>query len=127
VIVLGGGTGKTLAAAALADAAGVALYRVDVGRVVSRYIGETEKNLDRVFRDVATFRAVLLFDEADALFGKRTDVEDASDRYANLETGYLLERIAAHPGIVILASNMRTAEMEPLIRRARCLLDSGGR
>ncbi len=95
------------AAAAIAARRGVPLYRIDLGRVVSKFAAETEENLDRVFAAVADARAVLLFDEADALFGRRSDVRDAHDRYASLEVGELLQRIAACDGLAILATNRR--------------------
>jgi SpoVK/Ycf46/Vps4 family AAA+-type ATPase len=100
------GTGKTMAACVLAGASGRPLYRVDLAGVVSKYIGETEKNLDRVFTAARGADAVLLFDEADALLGKRSEVKDAHDRYANLEVAYLLQRLEEHDGVVILASNL---------------------
>src|SRR5687768_9841054 len=89
----------------LATAASLNVLRVDLGEVVSRYIGETEKNLDRIFAEAEQAGAVLLFDEADALFGKRTAVKDSHDRYANLEVGYLLKRMESYEGLSILASN----------------------
>jgi SpoVK/Ycf46/Vps4 family AAA+-type ATPase len=101
------GTGKTMAIEALAGELDVDLFRMDVSRVVGKYIGETEKNLDRVFGEAERANAVLYFDEADALFGKRSEVKDAHDRYANLKVDYLLQRIEEHPGVVILASNVR--------------------
>jgi SpoVK/Ycf46/Vps4 family AAA+-type ATPase len=99
------GTGKTMAAHLLAAALGRDVYRVDLSRVVSRDIGETEKNLDAIFRSAARSDAVLVFDEADALFGRRTGVRDAHDRYANLETSHLLERIERYDGAVIVTTN----------------------
>src|SRR5262249_28077124 len=87
------GTGKTLSASLIAHALGLELFRIDLARVVSKYIGETEKNLDRVFRAAHRSNAVLFFDEADALFGKRTEVKDAHDRHANVETSYLLQKL----------------------------------
>ncbi len=101
------GTGKTMAAQVLAHAIGADLLRIDLSRVVDKYIGETEKNLDRVFTEAETTGAVLLFDEADALFGKRSEVKDAHDRYANLETAFLLQRLEEHSGVCVLASNLR--------------------
>jgi hypothetical protein len=102
------GTGKTLAAEVLAGELGVELLIVDIARVVSKWIGETEKNLAEVFDNAERAQSVLLFDEADALFGKRTDVSDAHDRYANLETAYLLARLERFEGLVILATNLRS-------------------
>jgi hypothetical protein len=100
------GTGKTMAAQLVANALGLDLYRIDLSGVVNKYIGETEKNLRRVFGAAEESGAILFFDEADVLFGRRTEVEDDADRYANLEVSYLLERIRAYNGLVILASNL---------------------
>ena len=100
------GTGKTLAAEVLAHDLGRALHRVDLSRVIGTYIGETEKNLSEVFDAAAKSGAVLLFDEADALFGKRTEVKDAHDRFANAQTNYLLQRIEQYDGLVILTTNV---------------------
>jgi ATP-dependent 26S proteasome regulatory subunit len=102
----GSGTGKTLAADVLANSLGLDLWRIDLARVVSKYIGETEKNLEIVFRAAEGANAILLFDEADALFGKRSDVKDAHDRYANVEVAYLLQRMEDYEGIAILATNL---------------------
>jgi SpoVK/Ycf46/Vps4 family AAA+-type ATPase len=113
------GTGKTMAAERLASALHLALHRVDVSAVVSKYIGETEKNLERVFAAAECASAVLYFDEADALFGKRSEVKDSHDRYANIEVGYLLERIEAFHGIVVLASNSRKDIDDAFLRRVR--------
>lgn len=99
------GTGKTLAESWISKNIGPDLYRIDLSLVLSKYIGETEKNLDRIFDTANESRVVLFFDEADALFGKRTEVEDASDRFANIETSYLLERLEQHEGIVVLSTN----------------------
>jgi hypothetical protein len=100
------GTGKTLAASVIADEAGYALYAVDLARVVDKYLGETEKQLDRVFDEATAAGAMLLFDEADALFGQRAEVHDARDRYANVEIAYLLQRLDAHDGVTVLATNL---------------------
>ncbi|UIF91186.1 ATP-binding protein [Cupriavidus sp. UYPR2.512] len=100
------GTGKTMAASVLANHAGLDLFRVDLASVVSKYIGETEKNLERIFTAAQDADAILLFDEADALLGKRAEVKDAHDRYANIEVAYLLQRMETHDGVVILASNL---------------------
>ncbi len=100
------GTGKTLAASVIASEAGYALYAVDLAQVVDKYLGETEKQLDRVFDEAAAAGAMLLFDEADALFGRRAEVHDARDRYANVEIAYLLQRLEAHDGVTILATNL---------------------
>ena len=103
-------------AALIAGSLGLDLYRVDLSAVVSKYIGETEKNLRRVFDAAADGGIILFFDEADALFGKRTEVRDSHDRYANLEINYLLQRIEAFPGIVILATNAKGDLPEKLLR-----------
>ena len=100
------GTGKTLAASVIAGEAGYELYAVDLARVVDKYLGETEKHLDRIFDEATAAGAVLLFDEADALFGKRAEVRDARDRYANVEISYLLQRLERHEGLTILATNL---------------------
>lgn len=100
------GTGKTMAAEIVAGDAGLDLYRVDLSNVVSKYIGETESNLGQLFDEAARSNAVLFFDEADALFGERTEVQDSHDRYANVEVNYLLQRMEAHDGTTILASNL---------------------
>jgi len=102
----GSGTGKTMAAEVIANALGLDLYRIDLAQVVSKYIGETEKNLDKVFTAAGDANAVLLFDEADALFGKRSEVKDSHDRYANLEISYLLQKMEQYEGIAILATNL---------------------
>ena len=104
--------GRTLAAELGRD-----LCRVDLTQVISKYIGETEKNLDRVFAAAAHVQVVLLFDEADALFGKRTDVADTQDRFANAEVGYLLQRIENFDGLVLVASNANRSTVEALARR----------
>jgi hypothetical protein len=102
----GSGTGKTMAAEVVARTLGLDLYRIDLARVVSKYIGETEKNLDRVFTAAEAANAILFFDEADALFGKRSDVNDAHDRYANIEVSYLLQKMEDYDGLAILATNL---------------------
>jgi SpoVK/Ycf46/Vps4 family AAA+-type ATPase len=101
------GTGKTLAAHVVADSLGMDLYQVDLSTIVDKYIGETEKNLERVFVEAESLNAVLFFDEADALFGSRSDVKDSKDRYANQEVAYLLQRMEQFDGITVLASNLR--------------------
>ena len=113
------GTGKMLAAEVLAGTMGRGLMRVDLGRVVSRYVGETEKNLDRVFAMAAARSAVLFFDEADALFGKRSEVKDGHDRYANVEVSYLLQKIERYRGLVILGTNVRQKIDPAFLRRVR--------
>ncbi len=112
-------TGKTLAAQMLADKLGLALYRVDLSAVVSNYIGGTEKNLDKVFAHAETSGAVLFFDEADALFGKRGEVKDSHDRYANLGLNYLLQRIEEFRGVVILTTNERENLDDAFLRRVQ--------
>ncbi len=113
------GTGKTLAAEAIAGEVGLDLYRVDLATLVSKYIGETEKNLKRLFDAAEASGAVLLFDEADALFGKRSEVKDSHDRYANIEVAYLLQRVEAYRGLAILTTNMRGALDRAFLRRIR--------
>jgi hypothetical protein len=100
------GTGKTMSAAVVAGELGLDLYRIDLAGVVSKYIGETEKNLDRIFSAARRANVVLFFDEADALLGKRSEVKDAHDRYANIEIAYLLQKMEEHDGVVVLASNL---------------------
>jgi len=117
------GTGKTLAAEVVAGTIGRDLMRVDVSRVVSRYIGETEKNLDRVFAMAAASGGVLFFDEADALFGKRSNVKTSNDRYADIEVGYLLQKIESYRGLVILAAGMRQDIDPAVVRRLRHVVD----
>lgn len=116
------GTGKTMAAEALAHALHHDLYRVDLSSVVSKWLGETEKNLASAFDEAERSGAVLFFDEADALFATRTEVRDAHDRYANLEVNYLLQRVEAFTGLVILASNRRSALDEAFLRRLRFVI-----
>jgi ATPase family protein associated with various cellular activities (AAA)/winged helix domain-containing protein len=110
------GTGKTLAAEVLAAELNLDLYRIDLSSVVSKYIGETEKNLRRVFDAAEESGAVLLFDEADALFGKRSEVRDSHDRYANIEVSYLLQRMEAYRGLAILTTNFKSA-LDPAFQR----------
>jgi hypothetical protein len=117
------GTGKTMAAQVIANDLGLEAYRIDLAGVVSKYIGETEKNLDRIFSAAEHANAVLLFDEADALFGKRSPVADARDRYANIEIAYLLQRIETYPGIVILTTNMRQDVDQAFLRRLDFAVD----
>ena len=113
------GTGKTLAAEVLAHELRLDLYRIDLSQVVSKYIGETEKNLRRVFDAAEEGGAVLLFDEADALFGKRSEVKDSHDRYANIEVSYLLQRMEAYRGLAILTTNLKSALDPAFLRRIR--------
>ncbi|MGH3943124.1 MAG: ATP-binding protein [Pseudonocardiaceae bacterium] len=117
------GTGKTMAADVLANDLGLDLYKIDLSTVVSKFIGETEKNLARIFAEAASSNAILFFDEADALFGKRTQVRDAHDRYANLEISYLLQKMEEHEGVVILATNLRKNMDEAFIRRLHVTID----
>jgi AAA+ superfamily predicted ATPase len=113
------GTGKTMIAGLIAKELGLELFRVDLSRVVSKWVGETEKNLGTAFDEAKNARAILLFDEADALFGKRTEVKSSNDRYANLETNYLLQRIESFEGIVLLTTNRDTSIDEAFRRRLR--------
>ncbi|MGH3774152.1 MAG: ATP-binding protein [Pseudonocardiaceae bacterium] len=117
------GTGKTMAAGVIANELRLDLYRIDLSQVVSKYIGETEKNLSRIFAEAEKSNAVLLFDEADALFGKRTQISDAHDRYANIETSYLLQRMEEYEGIAVLASNLRQNMDEAFLRRLRFVIE----
>jgi SpoVK/Ycf46/Vps4 family AAA+-type ATPase len=113
------GTGKTMAAEVLAKELELELYRIDLSQVVNKYIGETEKNLRRVFDAAEDSSAILLFDEADALFGKRSEVKDSHDRYANVEISYLLQRMEAYRGLAILTTNMKEALDQAFLRRLR--------
>ncbi|MCU1448350.1 MAG: family ATPase, partial [Acidimicrobiales bacterium] len=117
------GTGKTMAAQVLARSLGVGLYRVDLAGVVNKYIGETEKRLKRVFDACERANVVLLFDEADALFGKRTQVKDAHDRFANIEIDYLLQRMEQFEGVAILATNRKRDMDSAFLRRLRFIVD----
>jgi vesicle-fusing ATPase len=117
------GTGKTMAAEAASVALSMDMYRVDLSQVVNKYIGETEKNLKRIFDAAETSDCILFFDECDALFGKRTDVKDAHDRFANIEISYLLERMERFKGLAILATNRRKDLDEAFMRRLRYILE----
>lgn len=117
------GTGKTMAAEVLANELRLDLYRIDLSQVVSKYIGETEKNLRRVFDAADDGGAVLLFDEADALFGKRSEVKDSHDRYANIEVSYLLQRMEAYRGLAILTTNLKSAVDSAFLRRLRFVIE----
>src|SRR3989440_8648996 len=117
------GTGKTMAAEVIANELRLNLYRIDLSAVVSKYIGETEKNLRRLFDTAEDGGAILFFDEADALFGKRSEVKDSHDRYANIEINYLLQRIEAYRGLAILATNMKSALDQAFMRRLRFVVD----
>lgn len=114
-----------MAAQVLAAGLGVDLYRVDTSAVVSKYIGETEKNLRRVFDAAESSGAVLMFDEADALFGKRSGVKDSHDRYANIEVSYLLQRMEDHDGPVILTTNRKQNIDAAFLRRLRYIIEFG--
>ncbi|NTU52252.1 MAG: ATP-binding protein [Chlorobiaceae bacterium] len=116
------GTGKTLAALIIGQKTGREVFRIDLSMVVSKFIGETEKNLSRLFERSGSKEWILFFDEADALFGKRTNVRDAHDKYANQEVAYLLQRLEAHDGLVILASNFRVNLDEAFIRRFQSVI-----
>ena len=117
------GTGKTMAAEVIAGELGIDLYKIDLSTVVSKYIGETEKNLDVVFREAEGSNAILLFDEADSIFGKRSEVKDAHDRYANLEVSYLLQKMEDYKGIAILTTNFRRNMDDAFLRRMHCSLE----
>ena len=117
------GTGKTMAAQILARSLQLHMLRVDLSQVVNKYIGETEKNLERVFQEAEATGSLLFFDEADALFGKRTDVHNAHDRYANIETAFLLQRLEIHPGIVILATNLQHNVDAAFLRRIQVIAE----
>lgn len=117
------GTGKTLAVQVIANELGLALYRIDLSAVVSKYIGETEKNLSTIFSEARSSNAILFFDEADALFGKRSEVKDARDRYANIEIAYLLQQIEDYDGVAIMATNLRQNLDEAFTRRLDFLID----
>ncbi len=117
------GTGKTMAAEVIANELGLSLYRIDLSAVVSKYIGETEKNLRKLFDAAEDGGAILFFDEADALFGKRSEVKDSHDRYANIEINYLLQRMEAYRGLAILATNMKAALDSAFLRRLRFIVN----
>jgi SpoVK/Ycf46/Vps4 family AAA+-type ATPase len=111
------GTGKTMAAEVIAHDLGLDLFKIDLSTVMSKYVGETEKNLERIFTAARNSNAILFFDEADALFGKRSEVRDAHDRYANVEISYLLQRMEAYDGLVVLTSNLSKNMDEAFVRR----------
>jgi SpoVK/Ycf46/Vps4 family AAA+-type ATPase len=117
------GTGKTMAAEVLASALRLMLYRIDLSAVVSKYIGETEKNLRKLFDAAEGGGAILLFDEADALFGKRSEVKDSHDRYANIEINYLLQRMETYGGLAILATNHKSTMDTAFLRRLRFVVN----
>jgi SpoVK/Ycf46/Vps4 family AAA+-type ATPase len=99
------------------------LYKIDLSNMVSKYIGETEKNLEKIFNEAGESNAILFFDEADSIFGKRSEVKDAHDRYANIETGYLLQKMEEYDGIVILATNLRKNLDDAFIRRMHFMIE----
>lgn len=117
------GTGKTMSAEVIASDLGLDLYTVNLATVVDKYIGETEKNLERIFAEASGVNAVLFFDEADAIFGKRSDVKDAHDRYANIESAYLLQRLETFDGLAVLATNLRANIDEAFTRRLDTIID----
>ncbi len=117
------GTGKTMTASVIARNIGLHLYRIDLSGIVSKYIGETEKNLDKIFAGVRRANAILFFDEADALFGKRSEVKDAHDRYANIEVAYLLQKMEEHDGVVILATNLSKNMDQAFSRRMHYVVE----
>jgi len=117
------GTGKTMAAEIIASELKLDLYKIDLSNVVSKYIGETEKNLSKIFKEAETSNAILLFDEADSIFGKRSEVKDAHDRYANIETNYLLQKMEEHEGIVLLTTNFRKNIDDAFTRRMHFVVD----
>jgi hypothetical protein len=117
------GTGKTMAAEVIAGELGLDLFKIDLSTIVSKYIGETEKNLEHIFSEAETSNAILFFDEADALFGKRSEVRDSHDRYANIEISYLLQRMEAYDGVTILATNLRSNLDESFTRRLQFAVD----
>ncbi|EOD65552.1 ATP-binding protein, partial [Amycolatopsis vancoresmycina] len=117
------GTGKTMSAEVIAASLGLDLYTVNLATVVDKYVGETEKNLERIFTEAAGVNGVLLFDEADAIFGKRSEVRDAHDRYANIESAYLLQRMETFDGIAVLATNLRANLDEAFTRRLDVIVD----
>ena len=117
------GTGKTMSAEVIAGELGLDLYTVNLATVVDKYVGETEKNLERIFAEAGGVNAVLLFDEADAIFGKRSEVRDAHDRYANIESAYLLQRMETFDGLAILATNLRSNIDDAFTRRLDMIID----
>ncbi len=117
------GTGKTMSAEVVAGDLGFDVYVIDLSTVVDKYIGETEKNLDRIFTEADRINGILLFDEADALFGKRSEVKDARDRYANVEVAYLLQRMERFDGLAILTTNLRSNVDEAFVRRLDAIID----
>lgn len=117
------GTGKTMSAEIIAKELSMDLYKIDLSSMVSKYIGETEKNLEKIFNEAGDSSAILFFDEADSLFGKRSEVKDAHDRYANIETSYLLQKMEEYDGIVVLATNLRKNLDEAFVRRMHFMIE----
>ncbi len=117
------GTGKTMSAEVIAGALGYELYAINLSTVVDKYVGETEKNLERIFAELEHVNAVLLFDEADAIFGKRSEVKDAHDRYANIEVAYLLQKLETFDGLALLSTNLRSSVDEAFIRRLDAVIE----
>ena len=117
------GTGKTMTAEVIAGDLGLDLYRIDLSAVVSKWVGETEKNLERIFTAAGAGNLVLFFDEADAIFGKRSDVKDSNDRYANIEVSYLLQRLETYDGLVILATNLLNNIDRAFMRRVHVAVE----
>jgi SpoVK/Ycf46/Vps4 family AAA+-type ATPase len=117
------GTGKTMVAEVIANELLLDLYKIDLSQVVSKYIGETEKSLNSIFQEAQASSAILFFDEADALFGKRTEVKDSHDRYANIEVSYLLQKMEEYDGIAILATNLRQNIDEAFLRRMQFIVE----
>lgn len=117
------GTGKTMSAEIIAHELGMDLYKIDLSNVVSKYIGETEKNLEKIFNEARESNGILFFDEADSIFGKRSEVKDAHDRYANIETGYLLQKMEEYDGIVVLATNLRKNLDDAFVRRMHFVIE----
>jgi hypothetical protein len=117
------GTGKTMSAEIMGTELGLDLYKIELSHMVSKYIGETEKNLERVFTEAGESNAILFFDEADSIFGKRSEVKDAHDRYANMETAYLLQKMEEYEGIVVLATNLRKNMDDAFVRRMHFVIE----
>jgi len=117
------GTGKTMCAEVIAHELRLDVYRIDLSQIISKYIGETEKNLDHIFTAAENSNAILFFDEADALFGKRSEVRDSHDRYANIEISYLLQKMEEYQGVSILATNLRQNLDEAFVRRLQAIVE----
>jgi len=117
------GTGKTMASEVIANELKLDLYKIDLSFVVSKYVGETEKNLNSIFKEAETSNAMLFFDECDAIFGKRSEIKDAHDRYANIEISYLLQKLEEYTGVVILATNFAKNIDNAFLRRIQFLVE----